>query len=108
LVSSFDFNPASIRLHHFARISFIVKQFHLFLLKSSIIFPIRLFQSPVESLLDGKKLGKDGEKYWGFYFHGISRLGDISLSAWRKRMRLASQGASAKVDFSPGLRPSSR
>jgi len=50
LVSSSDFHPASIRRHHFARTSFIVKQFQLFLLKSSIIFPIRLFQSSVEGL----------------------------------------------------------
>ena len=32
----------------------------------------------------------------------------ISLSAWRKRMRFASQGASAKVDWVPTLLSSSR
>jgi len=50
LLSSPDFHPASIWLHHFARTSFIVKQFQFFLLKSSIIFPICMFQSSVEGL----------------------------------------------------------
>ena len=94
LVSSFDFHPASIQLHHFARTSCIVKQFQTVPLKSSLP-PIRLFQPPIQGLpgdaehlrgnglvalgsiqglqhqevarfLDGGELGKIGERGSGF------------------------------------------
>ena len=43
------FHPAGVRLHHFARTSFIVKQFRLLPLKSSLD-PIRLLKPPIQGL----------------------------------------------------------